>query len=113
MSIPKRNLSRTDCENPQVLSKCALSADKLLLTVGTAGLRALSLHCGQLASWEPTALRDVWRVAFDANTNTLLLLDSQQMLTTCSSYRCVATQASGSKCSASTPVYLIPTQRST
>ena len=61
--------------NLYVWSMCALSADELLLACGAAGLRALSLHTGQLVAREPTALRDdVWRVAFDAHTDTLLLV---------------------------------------
>ena len=38
---------------------CALSTDELLLAYGDAGLRALSLHTGQLAAREPTALQYV------------------------------------------------------
>ena len=74
MRIPKSNLSLTDNEDPRVWSLCALSADELLLAMGAKGLRALSLHTGQLAAHEPIALRDeVIRVAFDSNTDTLLL----------------------------------------
>ena len=74
MSIPQQNLSRFEGERARVRSLCELSANELLLACGVGGLRALSLHTGQLAAHEPTALRDVWRVAFDAHTNTLLLL---------------------------------------
>ena len=52
---------------------CAFSADELLFACGDAGLRALSLHTGQLAARESTALQNVWQVAFDAHTDTLLL----------------------------------------
>ena len=74
MRIPKRNLSHYDTEDLNVLAMCALSADELLLACGAAGLRAVSLHTAQLVSHEPSAIRDVYRVAFDAHTDTLLLL---------------------------------------
>ena len=73
--IPQQNLSHNSTQSLQVLRLCALSADELLLACGDAGLRALSLDTGQLTAREPTALRgDVRRVAFDARTETLLLL---------------------------------------
>ena len=73
--IPQRNLSRTDSEYLIVESLCALSADELLLACFGAGLRAVSLHTGQLVARKPTALRDdVLSVAFDAHTDTLLLV---------------------------------------
>ena len=50
MRIPKRNLSRNDREDLYVSSMCALSADEVLLACGAAGLRAVSLHTGQLAA---------------------------------------------------------------
>ena len=53
---------------------CALSADEILLASGAAGLRAVSLYTAQLAAYEPNAIRDVYDVAFDAHTDTLLLL---------------------------------------
>ena len=71
MRIPKRNLSRTDTQDLHVFDMCALSADEVLLACGPAGLRAVTLHTAQ----HSTAIRDnVWRVAFDAHTDTLLLL---------------------------------------
>ena len=54
---------------------CALSAGEVLLAFGAAGLFALTLHTEQLAAFEPTVIQyDVYRVAFDAHTDTLLLL---------------------------------------
>ena len=74
MRIPKRNLSRTDTEYLFVEDIYALSADEVLLACGVAGLRVVSLHTAQLAAHEPSVIRYVWRVAFDAYTDTLLLL---------------------------------------
>ena len=48
----------------------------MLIAAGATGLHALSLRTGQLSAHEPTAIRNVYKVAFDANTNTLLLLVS-------------------------------------
>ena len=53
---------------------CALSADEVLLACGPAGLRAVSLDTAQLVAHESSAIRYVWRVEFDAHTDTLLLL---------------------------------------
>lgn len=54
---------------------CALSVDEVLLTCGAAGLSALTLNTKQLAVYEPTVIHyDVYRVPFDARTDTLLLL---------------------------------------
>ena len=74
MRIPKRNLSRTDTEDLYVFDMCALSADEVLLACGRAGLRVVSLHTAQLVAHEPIAIREVYNVAFDAHTDTLLLL---------------------------------------
>ena len=74
MRIPKRNLSRTDTEDLTVTDMCALSADEVLLECDNAGLRTVSLHTAQLAAQEPTAIPHVLQVAFDAHTDTLLLL---------------------------------------
>ena len=74
MRIPKRNLSLTDTECLIVYDMYALSADEVLLACGPAGLRAVSLHTAQLAAHELNAFRYVHGVAFDAHTNTLLLL---------------------------------------
>ena len=71
--IPNRNLRRTDNENLKVFDVCALSADEVLLACGAAGLRAVSLRTAQLAAHEPTAIRYMQRVAFDAHTDTLVL----------------------------------------
>ena len=73
-SIPQRNLIRTGDTYLSAESLCALSAEELLLAFGDTGLSALSLFTGQLAARDPTALQNVWRVAFDAHTDTLLLL---------------------------------------
>ena len=74
MRIPERNLSRADNEGLFVYGMSALSADEVLLACGAAGLRAVSMHTAQLAAYEPTALQNVYRVAFDTHTDTLLLL---------------------------------------
>ena len=73
MSIPERNLKRTDNEFLPVYDMYALSADEVLLACGYAGVRALSLHTTQLAAHDPTAIRHVYRAAFEAHTDTLLL----------------------------------------
>ena len=74
--ILKQFLRRTENEALKAWSLCAVSADELLFACDAAGLRALSLHIGQLAAREPTDLRDVYRVTFDAHTDTLLLVRS-------------------------------------
>ena len=74
MRIPNRNLRRTDNEDLYVFDMCALSADEVLLACGRAGLRVVSLHTAQLVAHEPNAIREVYNVAFDAHTDTLLLL---------------------------------------
>ena len=73
MYISNQNLRRSDTEYLFVFDMCALSADEILLACGRAGLRAVSLHTAQLAAYEPTALQNVYRVAFDTHTDTLLL----------------------------------------
>ena len=72
--IPMRNLSRTDTEHLFVFDMCALSAEEVLLACSAAGLRAVSLHNTQLVAHEPSAIRYVYGVAFEALTDTLLLL---------------------------------------
>ena len=66
MRIPTRNV--------YVIDMCAFSADEVLLALGAPGLRTVSLHTAQLVAHEPTAIRYVYGVAFDAHTDTLLLL---------------------------------------
>ena len=73
MRTPMRNLSRTHNKYLYVSDMCALSADEVLLSCGAAGLRSVSPHTAQLAAHEPSAIRYVWRVVFDAHTDTLLL----------------------------------------
>ena len=75
MRITQQNMRRTATDCLKIWSLCALSAEELLLACGAEGLRALSLDTGQLAARRPTAMQyDVRRVAFDARTDTLLLL---------------------------------------
>ena len=75
MRIPKRNLlNRIDNEHLFVYDMCALSIDEVLLACGAAGLRGVSLHTAQLVAHESSAIREVYGVAFDAHTDTLLLL---------------------------------------
>ena len=58
-----------------VWSVYSIATDELLLACGSSGLRAVSLHTGELIAHEPTAaLRDdVRKMAFDAHTDTLIL----------------------------------------
>ena len=50
MTIFNQILKGNDSEKPIVYSVCALSANELLVAMGAAGLRALSLRTGQFAS---------------------------------------------------------------
>lgn len=52
---------------------CEISKDVLLLACGPYGLRAFSLSSKQLIKRDPFTLPDVYSVAFDAATDTLLL----------------------------------------
>ena len=61
---------------PMVWSLCALSGDEVLFSVENAAPRALLLHTPQLAASDPVVIRNVYRVAFDVRTDTLLLLGS-------------------------------------
>ena len=70
-------MTLTDSEYLQVLSLCWISDDELLLAPVDASLRSLSLRTGELTAREPTALKIVWRVAFDALTDTLLVLTTE------------------------------------
>ena len=64
-----------------MVSLCALSGDEILLAMGAAGLRALSLRTELLAAHQATAQRyNVRRVAFDAHTDTLLLVVNERHL---------------------------------
>ena len=67
-----KNVRRNDSE--WLRSLCALSAGELLFACGDESVSALSLHTGQLVERAPTALSNVWRVAFDSSTDTLILL---------------------------------------
>ena len=67
-----RNVSLTDC--PRVYGMYALSADELLLVCGAAGLHAVSLRTGLFAAAKSSAIRDVYGVAFDTHTDTVLLV---------------------------------------
>ena len=77
--IPERNLLRTDTEDQlSVLGMFALSADEVLLACsGRMAMGAVSLHTGQLAALDLPFIPFVWGVAFDAQTDTLLLLVSE------------------------------------
>ena len=77
--ISTRNASSTDTHtDPSITHMCALSADELLLaySYGPLGLRAVSLRSDDAgeAVYESIALRHVHHVAYDAHTDTLLLL---------------------------------------
>ena len=63
------SLNHTEC--PIVLSLCALPDDVLLLACGAEGLRSVSLSSAQLSAHK---LANVYEVAFDEHTNTLLLI---------------------------------------
>ena len=56
-----------------VSSLYVMSDDLLFLACGADGLRALSLSSGQLSERDPSALKPVYGVTFDAATDTLLL----------------------------------------
>ena len=77
-SFWKHNISRQILTRSEdyigVHDLCVLTDNKVLLACGAKGLHALSLRMGQLSAHEPTDVRDVYIVAFDANTDTLLLL---------------------------------------
>ena len=72
--VPKLNLSRNHTESFVVWGLCALFNDVLLLACGDAGLRLFSLNSSQLIPHKIIAIQDVTIVAFDAHTDTLLLL---------------------------------------
>ena len=75
--IPKRNITFIDTKNPYVWSMCALSDDEIMFAVDNAAPHVLSLHTAQwrpLASRDPVDIRNVYKVAFDAHTDTLLFL---------------------------------------
>ena len=67
-------LPRSSNEQMRVWDLCALSDEEVLIAAGATGLHALSLRTGQLSAHEPTAIQNAYKVAFDAITNTLLLL---------------------------------------
>ena len=66
------NLTDTNCTH--VWSLCALPDDVLLIACGRAGLRAVSLNSTQLSAHKPPTIRNVYKVAFDKHTDTLLLI---------------------------------------
>ena len=77
MNIPPQNLILNDIDEMlAVLDVCALSPDELLLAMGKAGLRAMSLNNGKLSERQPTTplQYNVVKVAYDVHTETLLLL---------------------------------------
>ena len=93
MSIPLGNPLRNPLRNPQrnsqrnwrrkgkscqyAQSVCAPSSEEVLLACGLSGVRTMSLNTGRLSAHEPFNLRDVWGhwgAAYDAHTDTLLLL---------------------------------------
>ena len=72
---PKLNLSRNHTESFVVWGPCALSNDVMLLACGDADLRLFLLNSSQLYPQKIIAIQDdVTQVAFDAHTDTLLLL---------------------------------------
>ena len=75
--IPRRSFTSTDSELPSVCGLCALSDDDVLLAYSSQftppRMRAVSLRSQQLPSpREVSALENVYRVAYDALTDTLL-----------------------------------------
>ena len=66
-----------------VYDVCAISNDTVLLAYGAAGLRAFSLSKNEVSSRAPAAIRDVYRVAFDSATDTLVLLVRPPDATNC------------------------------
>ena len=59
-------------------SLCALSDDEVLLAYAQLGVRAILLNSSQIYQHEVVAFKDVRGMAFDALTDTLLLLVSDQ-----------------------------------
>ena len=76
--IPQKNMKRNDTEWFYVLSLCSSSDDVVVLACDYLGLRTISLNNSQLSTRTNgvVAFRDVCRMAFDAHTDTLLLLVS-------------------------------------
>ena len=68
---PLRLVARFPSQCSTVSGICALDDDCVLLACGA--LRALRLSSAQLCARDPSPLEDVWNVAFDAATDTLLL----------------------------------------
>ena len=70
--------------HPIVYDVCAVSDDGVLLAVGSVGLRSFSLSRNEVSTRPPADIRDVYRVAFDSATGTLLLLVRPPDAATCS-----------------------------
>lgn len=71
--IPQQTLKRTDKEDLYCYGLSALPEDVVLVACGTDGLRGLSLRSTQITPQDPSPIKEVYGVAFDAATDTLLL----------------------------------------
>ena len=68
----------SDAQSSDIWCLCAISDDEVLLACGAASLRAISFRTAKLVDWTTaSAIRNVYKVAFDAHTDTLLLLVGQ------------------------------------
>ena len=75
----------------------AISDDTVLLAYGAAGLRVFLLSSKKVSSQPPAAIRDVYRVAYDSATDTLVLLVRPENSATRKYWVLVTMQSRGSK----------------
>ena len=73
--IPYRNLKRQENESLDVTELCSLPKDSIALSCFKDGLRAISLGNKQLCPFKHSPLKVVYRVAYDMQTDTLLLVE--------------------------------------
>ena len=73
--IPYRNLKRQENESLDVTEFCSLPNDSVALSCFKDGLRAISLGNKQLCPFKHSPLKVVYRVAYDVQTDTLLLVE--------------------------------------
>ena len=76
--IPSRNLKRAYLDDLYVTGLCVLHGDVVLLACHDGGVRALSLESLRLSRCDPCAQKNVYNVAFDAATATLLLVVAEE-----------------------------------
>ena len=71
--IPQQKLKQSENEDLYCYGLCALSDDIVLFACGTDGLRGLSLKRSKLIPNDISTIKEVYGVAFDLATDTLLL----------------------------------------